>query len=320
MHIENLNLTERLVELEMLIGAIAGEVSQRQSQLDNELVKIGNLVASIGNAAPSADAFDGPSGTPMLSDVRLNLMRLYVAELEGIKAERVRKVRILASDCFKYMQDLMYAEEGFKTMDDSEEYLMLDRAIDKLHRSNDFTLGLYKADIARITLRLKSFVEEKERRRIELGQIGADIARLWTLLRIPSTERDQFSNSFKMNLSMETLSKGMDELARLREIRAKSLGKVITSIREDIAALWTEAGIESEEVRQAEFPCYFQDVSEVEDSAVRVLLSLTAFPPPAFFSSRGIFRHPARQSGGAQTPAVEGTSSMNRSFLTQPWF
>ena len=70
---------------------------------------------------------------------------------------------------------------------------------------------------------------------------------------------------------METLSKGVDELARLREIRSQSLGKVIASIREDIAALWAEAGIESEEVRSAEFPLYFQDVSEMEDSAVSML-------------------------------------------------
>jgi len=267
-HIANLNLTERLAELERLTGLIAGEVSQRQGLLDRELINIENLVDSLGDGTPSEGAFDGPAGTPKLSDVRLNLMKRYVAELEGIKAERVKEVKNLASDCHKHMVDLMYAEEGFKTMADSEEYLMLDKAIDKFHRTGDFTLGLYQSDLARLTMRLKSFVEEKERRRIELGQIGADIARLWTLLRIPSAERDMFSSSFKMNLSMETLSKGVDELARLREIRAQSLGKVIASIREDIALLWTEAGIESEETRMAEFPLYFQDVSDVEDSAV----------------------------------------------------
>lgn len=267
-HIGDLNLTERLAELERLTGSIAGEVSQRQGLLDAELIKIENLVDSIGDGAPSEDAFNGPAGTPKLSDVRLNLMKRYVSELEATKVKRIEEVKNLSSDCHKHMVDLMYAEEGFKTMADSEDYLALDRAIDKFHRTGDFTLGLYKSDIARLTQRLRSFVEEKERRRIELGQIGSDIARLWTLLRIPSAERDLFSSSFKMNLSMETLSKGVDELARLREIRSQSLGKVITSIREDIAVLWTEAGIESEEVRMAEFPLYFQDVSEMEDSAV----------------------------------------------------
>jgi len=264
----DLNLTERLAELERLTGSIAGEVSQRQGLLDAELIKIENLVDSIGDGAPSEDAFNGPAGTPKLSDVRLNLMKRYVSELEATKVKRIEEVKNLSSDCHKHMVDLMCAEEGFKTMADSEDYLALDRAIDKFHRTGDFTLGLYKSDIARLTQRLRSFVEEKERRRIELGQIGSDIARLWTLLRIPSAERDLFSSSFKMNLSMETLSKGVDELARLREIRSQSLGKVITSIREDIAVLWTEAGIESEEVRMAEFPLYFQDVSEMEDSAV----------------------------------------------------
>jgi DNA repair exonuclease SbcCD ATPase subunit len=267
-HIADLNLTERLAELERLTGSIAGEVSQRQGQLDKELVKIENLVDALGDSAPAEDAFDGPVGTPKLSDVRLNLMKRYVTELETTKAERIAEMKNLASDCQKHMADLMYAEEGFNTMADSEEFLTLDKAVDRYHRTGDFTLGLYKGDIARLTLRLKSLVEEKDRRRIELGKIGADIARLWTLLRVPSSERDQFSNSFKMNLSMETLSKGIDELARLMEVRSQSLGKVIASIREDIALLWTEAGIESEEVRQAEFPLYYHDVSEMEDGAV----------------------------------------------------
>lgn len=268
-HIDNLNYTEKLAELERLIDAITGEVSQRQSLLDAETDKITSLVKVLGDNTPAEDSFDGPLGTPKLSDVRLDLMRKYITELEGIKAQRVEEVKSLASDCHKHMADMMYAEEGFKTMDDSEQYIVLDKAVERFHQSGDFCLSLHKSDISKLTLRLNSLVEEKERRRIELGKIGADIARLWTLLRIPSTERDKFSSSFKMNLSMETLSKGVDELQRLQEVRAASLGKVITSIREDIAVLWQEAGIESDEARMGEFPLYFQDVSDMEDSAVR---------------------------------------------------
>lgn len=267
-HIEALNYTEKLAELERLINSITGEVSQRQGLLDAETEKINSLVHVLGDNAPAEDSFDGPLGTPKLSDVRLTLMRKYIAELESIKAKRMEEVRNLSSDCHKYMCDMMYAEEGFKTMDDSDHYLALDKAVEKYHRTGEFVLSLHKVDITKLTLRLKSLAEEKERRRVELGKIGADIARLWTLLRVPSPERDKFSSSFKMNLSMETLSKGVDELQRLREVRAQSLGKVIASIREDIAALWQEAGIEAEDARRGEFPLYYQDVSDMEDSAV----------------------------------------------------
>ena len=46
------------------------------------------------------------------------------------KAKRIEEVKNLSSDCHKHMVDLMYAEEGFKTMADSEEYLRTKR--DKL--------------------------------------------------------------------------------------------------------------------------------------------------------------------------------------------
>jgi hypothetical protein len=267
-HVAELNYTDRLAELERLINSISGEVAERQGLMDNELTSINMLVACLGEAAPEEDRFDGPEGTPKLSDVRLNLMKRYVSELQALRSKRVEEVQNLATDCHKHMVDLMYAEEGFKTMSDSQQYLSMDKAIDKYQRTGELCLGLQKIDIAKLTLRLKSFVDEKERRRVELGQVGAEIARLWSLLRIPSAERDQFSSSFKMNLSMETLSKGVDELQRLKEIRAVSLTKVITSIREDITALWNEAGIESEEARHAEFPLFYQDIAEVEDSAV----------------------------------------------------
>jgi hypothetical protein len=94
---------------------------------------------------------------------------------------------------------------------------------------------------------------------------------LWTLLRIPSQERDSFTNSFKKNLSMETLSRGFDELSRLREIRKTSLGRVVTSIRNDILTLWEEAGIDSEDARRREFSPYFDDVNALEDSSVSVI-------------------------------------------------
>lgn len=72
-----------------------------------------------------------------------------------------------------------------------------------------------------------------------------------------------------MNLSMATLSRGMDELNRLKEIRKSSLDRVISSIRSDILALWEESGMEDEADRRREFEFYYAPVEDLDDSAVR---------------------------------------------------
>lgn len=71
-----------------------------------------------------------------------------------------------------------------------------------------------------------------------------------------------------MNLSMETLVKGRQELERLQGIRKTSLKRVIQCIRSDIESLWDEAGIESEQQRRLELPIFFDDISSLEDSSV----------------------------------------------------
>ena len=153
-------------------------------------------------------------------------------------------------------------------MDDYKEFMDCDKKISLYLSKGDFTFGLAKKDISLLKTRAVKLSEEKERRRVELASTGAEIARLWTLLRVPSAERELFQSSFKMNLSMDTLSKGFDELNRLKEIRKTSLGKVISSIRSDILSLWEEAGIEDETERRKEFSLYFEPLQNIEDTAV----------------------------------------------------
>jgi hypothetical protein len=112
---------------------------------------------------------------------------------------------------------------------------------------------------------------ERERRRVELSTNGAEIARLWTLLRIPTTEREQFTSSFELNLSMHTLIRGRQELLRLTEVRTKSLGKVISSIRADIMAIWKELSFDTVRQQEDEFALYFVPVESLADSAVGLI-------------------------------------------------
>jgi hypothetical protein len=73
-----------------------------------------------------------------------------------------------------------------------------------------------------------------------------------------------------MNLSSETLERGREELQRLRDIRTTSLGRVITSIRNDIVALWAEIGIDSDELKELEFPLFFADINSLQDESVDI--------------------------------------------------
>lgn len=267
-YLANMNLTDRLTELDRILEAINTEVSGRQKIFDQELCSINSLTKALGEQVATEANFRGPAGTPTLSDLRLQLMVDYKSDLENQKNKRMEEIKNLAKECYVHMCDLMYAEEGYSTMKDSESYLQMDKQIVKFAKTFEFTLGLTKKDLSTITLRLNSFLEEKERRRTELAKTGEEIAKLWTVLRIPSVEREQFQNSFKKNLSMETLNKGFEELKRLQETRRRSFGRVITSIRDDIQALWEEAGIESEDNRKSEFSMFYQDVEILEDSAI----------------------------------------------------
>jgi nucleotidyltransferase/DNA polymerase involved in DNA repair len=96
-------------------------------------------------------------------------------------------------------------------------------------------------------------MSEKERRREELSRTGGEIARLWTLLKMPINEREQFQSSFQMNLSVSTLNIGNAELRRLKEIRTQSLGVIISSLRTEINNYWSEIGIINDEQKWKNF-------------------------------------------------------------------
>lgn len=264
------NYTDKLAELEKLLSSISGEVSQRQKLMNTERTAIEELITTLGEDAPAEDLFKGPNGTPHLSDVRLELMREYKKKLQARKKDRVAEMNEIARSCSQNMADLVIAEEGSASMADAELYVECDAALLKFAAGAALNMPLHKSSIVLLQARCQSLIDEKEHRREELAKSGAEIAHLWTLLRIPQAEREAFQNSFKMNLSLETLSKGRKELERLCLVRTESLGRVVSSIRADIAALWDEAGIESDDQRREEFSEYFTGVDDLQDSTVDV--------------------------------------------------
>ena len=110
----SMNCTDKLVELERLIDDIQIEVSQRQLILDNEMNAINDLSKCLDEPCPEKDSdiFQGPEGTPTLSDLRLNLMRQCKADLESVKSRRMEEMKNIIKDCKQHITDLVLMEEG----------------------------------------------------------------------------------------------------------------------------------------------------------------------------------------------------------------
>ena len=280
------NYTDKLAELQRMVGDISVEVSQRSSLLNAEYEKIVAVAASLGETIPTLATFCGPIGTPELSDVRLVLLREFHAAVSKKFEKRREELQAIASKCSSVMGELCLTNATTTTTIDDFVSSILESQYKSYYcfiaetisargsatSSMDWKLGVKTTDERNLNTLLSQLEAERERRRKELAENGAEIARMWTILRIPSSERDTFTSSFQMNLSMETLLTGRRELQRLREIRTKSLTRVISSIRNDIQLLWSELAIDSVQQQSEEFDTFFEPIESLDDSAVIVTL------------------------------------------------
>ena len=121
-------------------------------------------------------------------------------------------IETIATECYQIQQDLVLEDEGFETVPDTDNFLSLDENIMEFGKTGEFLFSVHVDELKMLQERAKVLASEKERRREELAVTGAEIARLWTLLRCSTEERNAFQASFKMNLSMETLKKGRIEV------------------------------------------------------------------------------------------------------------
>jgi protein regulator of cytokinesis 1 len=115
-------------------------------------------------------------------------------------------------------------------------------------------VGIGKDVLDRLTSRIAELNGEKRNRRKKLGEMGAAIASLWSLLRIPSEEQRAFTDNIS-GLGMDTLQKGERELDRLNELKAVMIGKLIREQRQTIEELWERTN--ATEGEKATFDRYF---------------------------------------------------------------
>ena len=245
------NFADRLAEIEKQTFDIGIEISERSGQINVKAEAINDLITSLGEEGPPE--FEGNE----LSDARLESMTAYCSALEGIRTLRVAEMREVAEDCSKALHELVIPQEGVDSLPQAVMYSDLDQAILQMQPGVEFPF-VHKDDFQRLITRAQALSDEKETRRQELASNGAEIARMWTQLRVPTAEREAFQKSFNMNLS----------LARLKELRLSSLGTVIQAIREEMLAYWEELGVTTAQQRAGDFPMFIADVKTLADSAV----------------------------------------------------
>jgi len=256
------NCADRLAELEKLITETKSKVTKRQASLDAELNTISKLQNELGNFVDAMQTC-APSDLP-LSDAKYQALGALRAALDGEKQQRLEKMKGIIGICHALMKELVVFEEEALQPNVFKHVT----AIKKFTEEGSWEFGLRLEDVVSLETEQESLSKEKESRRKELASSGAEIARLWTLLRVSTAEREEFQKSFKMNLSLDTIRKGRRELARLMEVRGTSLARVVGSIRSDIAVLWTELGVTKNEDKKRQFPGYFDSPDNLEDSAV----------------------------------------------------
>jgi hypothetical protein len=183
-----------LAELDKLILDVSGDVSSRMSLINVEIDQIELVSNDLGENVPEIDHFAGPEGTPLLSDYRLNLMKEFNKKLENKRIKRINEMEKIAKKSYELMNELVLNNER---IDNSNDYFEIDNAIlefgSKLNETgNKLIMDIHTNDLEAITSRSKQLQTEKEKRRSELTSVGTEIARLWTLLRIPTADREIF--------------------------------------------------------------------------------------------------------------------------------
>ena len=166
------------------------------------------------------------------------------AEMKEEIGTRMAAVIQLVRDCQQLMSDLKIEPER----DGSE----LDRRIaGSLVRSKDGSfimaskfrsntcIGINSMALEDLTKRAAQLHSEKRQRKVQLQEMGAEIATLWEKLHIPEEEQLAFTESVQ-GLGIDTIEKGKAELKRLKNLKSKMLGKLIHEARQTIVDLWNQ--------------------------------------------------------------------------------
>ena len=239
--------TDQLAEISKLIENISNEIASRSKILDVEYDSIHVLQNDLGDQSNSIENLPTINADGVilpLSDTRLQQLKKLKLNLESIKTDRIEKMKALMNDIHQLYLDMNIFDELENkkqiVLKNTNEIQMYSQLLKQNIHSNNTSMnnsltscstgsnslksysasqnilpqeqswefGVHIDTVKSLEKELIQLTQEKESRRCELATTGAEIARLWTLLRISTVERESFSKSFQMNLSLDTVQKG----------------------------------------------------------------------------------------------------------------
>jgi hypothetical protein len=208
------NYADKLADIDNSLNLIQKEIAQRSDIIENELKGIVNLFDEIGT---ETEEFKTLKDSNDLTDARLNAIKKYMKSAKMIHQQHVETFNNIANDCFKILKELLLVPvvkpndfpiivNGilFNELSDPIVHYMIQQYVDSNYQNKN-EISLHNNMLNRLRHCYDTLLQEKKYRMDELANIGAEIARLWTLLRIPTSEREDFQTSFEMNLSSATI-------------------------------------------------------------------------------------------------------------------
>ena len=212
-----------------------------------------------------------PKWNDIQSDLTMQRRELFHKKMDEMKNEistRTSAVIQLVRDCQQLMDDLRMDVQndgsdldrriaGSLIKNDSGTFTMASQ------QRSDTCVGINASALDELTHRLAQLHAEKRRRKAMLQEMGAEIAILWEKLHINEDEQMAFTKSVQ-GLSLETITKGEEELSRLRALKTEMLGNLIKEARETIQQLWELTNVKLEE-RKIFAPFYTRDERSMND-------------------------------------------------------
>ncbi len=165
-------------------------------------------------------------------------------EVDAAVSHRASAVVQLLQDCQELIKTLRYDTEDNELDQKIMKSLVPDTEDGSVMKiaskfESETCTGISASALDSLTQRLSDLHIEKKRRKATLNDMGALIGELWEKLHVPKDEQKKFADSIN-GLGMDTIFKGEQELARLRELKSAMMGKLILEAREKIKSLWNE--------------------------------------------------------------------------------
>lgn len=212
-----------------------------------------------------------------LTQERRDDFRAKADEYEESLASRTRAIVSLLLDCQRLIEELEIVPPSEVSVGRCEDDVKIMNSLEPIEENADgqddghrrgqshhynivslfespTCIGIGKSALDRVTNRITELNGEKCRRRARLGEMGSEIAALWTMLRVPQEEQRAFTASIR-GLGLDTLRKGEAEIARLDDLKSFMIGKLVREQRQMIEELWDKTN--SSRAERASFNDYF---------------------------------------------------------------